>query len=413
MPAFPSARAAVAALIAAAALAVGVARRRALPAVAREHVLTLKGVDAPGPARLDRVKVLQMGPASARHVLVLDPGTSAGAPYFRPIAHDLLARLRGWQIWSIERRENGLEDHSVLRRALERKVSVQRLFDYYLGWIGKSGPGRHFEPVADSGRELRQALGHGRRDGDLHRVIAAAKRDGRTVVLGGHSLGGSMTTAYATWDFGGRAGASDLAGLVFIDGAGGAIGRQLPTARRGPQVARRPRSGGRLAVLEPRLRALGGRRLQRRRLDAPPGWRRQALSVFDAWPLLPGILRPPVPTTEPRRLRLRHRHRHLPGQPARWSRSTSATSRSPAIRATGLTASSAPSTGRATVLVASRRSTAPPVPPARGSRSTRCWRSTTACATRLRRSSATALPWPRRAPADVLDRDLARAPAAF
>ena len=39
--------------------------------------------------------------------------------------------------------------------------------------------------------------------------------------MGGHSLGGSITTAYATWDFSGRPGARDLAGLVYIDGGSG------------------------------------------------------------------------------------------------------------------------------------------------------------------------------------------------
>ena len=37
-------------------------------------------------------------------------------------------------------------------------------------------------------------------------------------MLGGHSLGGAVVTAYATWDFDGVAGARDLAGLVYIDG---------------------------------------------------------------------------------------------------------------------------------------------------------------------------------------------------
>jgi hypothetical protein len=54
--------------------------------------------------------------------------------------------------------------------------------------------------------------------GDLHRVIAAAHRLGGKVVLGGHSLGGGVVTAYAAWDFGGHAGADGLAGLVYIDG---------------------------------------------------------------------------------------------------------------------------------------------------------------------------------------------------
>jgi hypothetical protein len=53
---------------------------------------------------------------------------------------------------------------------------------------------------------------------DLHVVIDAAKKRGGKVVLGGHSLGGTVVTAYAAWDFNGRAGASDLAGLVYIDG---------------------------------------------------------------------------------------------------------------------------------------------------------------------------------------------------
>jgi pimeloyl-ACP methyl ester carboxylesterase len=57
--------------------------------------------------------------------------------------------------------------------------------------------------------------------GDLRRVIAAARKLGGKVVLGGHSLGGSVVTAYATWDFGGRAGADGLSGLVYDDGGSG------------------------------------------------------------------------------------------------------------------------------------------------------------------------------------------------
>jgi pimeloyl-ACP methyl ester carboxylesterase len=53
---------------------------------------------------------------------------------------------------------------------------------------------------------------------DLHRVVKSAHAFGRRVVLGGHSLGGSITTAYATWDFNGKPGAKDLSGLVYIDG---------------------------------------------------------------------------------------------------------------------------------------------------------------------------------------------------
>jgi hypothetical protein len=50
-------------------------------------------------------------------------------------------------------------------------------------------------------------------------VIEAAKALHGSVVLGGHSLGGSIVTAYATWKFPeGNAGAVGLRGLVYDDG---------------------------------------------------------------------------------------------------------------------------------------------------------------------------------------------------
>ena len=36
---------------------------------------------------------------------------------------------------------------------------------------------------------------------DIHAVIQAARKGGRKVTLGGHSLGGSIIDAYAAWDF--------------------------------------------------------------------------------------------------------------------------------------------------------------------------------------------------------------------
>ena len=49
-------------------------------------------------------------------------------------------------------------------------------------------------------------------------MIERARALGGKVVLGGHSLGGGVVTAYATWNFGGRPGADQLAGLVYDDG---------------------------------------------------------------------------------------------------------------------------------------------------------------------------------------------------
>jgi pimeloyl-ACP methyl ester carboxylesterase len=180
----------------------------------------MQGFDDPAtPDDLDRVGVLKVGSPLARNVLVLVPGTSAGAAYFEPLAEDVVARTHGrWQIWSVERRENQLEDQSALDRLKQGQATAQEAFDYYLGWLVDPSVTDHFQLIPDSSVDFARGWGMNVEIQDLHRVIQAAARHGRRVVLGGHSLGGSITTAYATWDFEGRPGAKDLDGLVYIDG---------------------------------------------------------------------------------------------------------------------------------------------------------------------------------------------------
>jgi len=79
----------------------------------------------------------------------------------------------------------------------------------------------HYEPVPDSQVEFAKNWGMARTVEDLKLVIEKAKALGGKVVLGGHSLGGSVVTAYATWDFGGQPGAQGLSGLVYDDGGSG------------------------------------------------------------------------------------------------------------------------------------------------------------------------------------------------
>jgi pimeloyl-ACP methyl ester carboxylesterase len=76
----------------------------------------------------------------------------------------------------------------------------------------------HYEPVPESLVGFAKQWGMSRTVEDLKVVIAKAKALGGKVVLGGHSLGGSVVTAYATWDFGGHPGAEGLSGLVYDDG---------------------------------------------------------------------------------------------------------------------------------------------------------------------------------------------------
>ena len=259
------------------------------------RVVTIRGTDAAGPSRYDKVTLVEHGPRDAENVLILEPGTSGGGPYFSPVAEALVDRLPGWQVWSIERRENRLEDQSMLDRARAGKATPQDLFDYYLGWIGSPDPpADHFRPKTDDETAFARDWGMKTAVRDIRFVVKRAHRYGKKVVLGGHSLGGSITTAYATWDFDGRAGVDDLDGLVYIDGA------SLPGSAIDPQEARE-----RLAEIRDGspfidLTGLGlpwsagvfnavGSTSVKIAPDEP--------SILQRWPLLPASLKPPVPAT--------------------------------------------------------------------------------------------------------------------
>jgi pimeloyl-ACP methyl ester carboxylesterase len=258
-------------------------------------VTTMDGFAAPGtPPELNKVIVVKQGSPKADHVLVLVPGTSAGAAYFAPLAKAIVHALPGWQVWSVERRENLLEDHAVLDRYLARQATAQQALDYYLGWLANPLITNHYQPVPDSSVPFARQWGMNVAVQDLRRVVRAAGRGGRTVVLGGHSLGGSITTAYATWDFNGKPGAKGLSGLVFIDG--GSLGGAPPSAEDAQaSLASLQSSSPWLDLVGLGLpwtagvfNALGSSAA----LIEPT-----APSVASSFPLLPSSLRPPVPVT--------------------------------------------------------------------------------------------------------------------
>jgi pimeloyl-ACP methyl ester carboxylesterase len=227
-----------------AALACVIALVAAAPAAAALKVTWMAGYPAPGtPAKYDKVGMIKVGSPSARNVLVLEPGTSAAAAYFVPFAKWVTSAAPSWQVWAVQRRESLLEDQSEANLAKEHKVSATQLFDYYLGFLADKRVTHHLKFIPDSTVEFAKQWGMNVAVQDLHRVIGAAEKLGGRVVLGGHSLGGAVVTAYATWDFGGRAGAGGLAGLVYDDSS---LRKPRPGCRSGgrsPTVSR-PRSRG-------------------------------------------------------------------------------------------------------------------------------------------------------------------------
>jgi hypothetical protein len=253
----------------------------------------MKGYNDPStPAKYDRVGVIKVGPKKARNVLVLHPGTSASASYFVPLAKDVVTRTKGWQVWAIERRENRLEDQSMFNKAKAGKATPQQVFDYYLEYLTDPSITKHFQSIPTDKVAFARNWGMKVEIEDARRVVGKAKRLGGRVVMGGHSLGGSITTAYATWDFHGKPGASDLSGLVYIDGGSSPTPVTADAARESLQ---------RLSTSTPWL-TFGGIAAPLTGLFNTSG----ALSVLTApnepsigwaWPALPANLKPPVPPT--------------------------------------------------------------------------------------------------------------------
>ena len=183
-------------------------------------VMWMPGFKAAGtPLKYDKVGVIKVGSPKAKNVLVLEPGTSAGGAYFVPLAKWIVSTTPSWQVWSVERRENLLEDQSVIDKAKAGKASPQAVFNYYLGWIYQ--PQHHAPLPARPGlrRPVRERLGSeggGRGPARGDRRGSEARRQGRAR----RSLArGLVVTGYATWNFNGKPGADDLAGLVYDDGA--------------------------------------------------------------------------------------------------------------------------------------------------------------------------------------------------
>lgn len=188
------------------------------------RVQVYDGAPTDAPDEFDKVTVVEQGEPDAPNVLVLAPGTSAGAGYFLPLGEDLVDAAPDWQVWSVDRRENLLEDHSLIDERRTGEADSQETFDYYLGWINDDTISPHFEAPTDDEVAFAREWGMVVAVEDLRVVIDEAASQGGKVVLAGHSLGGNITVAYATWDFDGTPGFEQLDGIGLIDGGSAPLG---------------------------------------------------------------------------------------------------------------------------------------------------------------------------------------------
>src|SRR3954451_13357871 len=132
-------------------LASAIALAVAAPASAKNSFQRIDGFKSPGtPAKYDKVGLLKIGSPNARNVLVLNPGTSASAAYFAPLAKSIVAKAPKWQVWAVERRENLLEDQSMFDRAKAGQASAADVYNYYLGWLKDPSVTTHFTSIPDA-----------------------------------------------------------------------------------------------------------------------------------------------------------------------------------------------------------------------------------------------------------------------
>ena len=196
-------------------LALALAALIAVPAQAAElhgKRVTIRGAPAPGPKRLDKVFLRKYGPSAAETILILTPGSPGSQGNYAKLAPWLVQRVPGLAVWAVDRRSNALEDVSVFKQG-----NAMRSLGYYL--LGERVGGEKFQPVTQRQAPYIRKWGAEVAMNDLHRVVHAAGRNGRKVILGGHSAGAVTVPAYAAWSFHGHPGYKDLAGLLQVDGA--------------------------------------------------------------------------------------------------------------------------------------------------------------------------------------------------
>jgi hypothetical protein len=186
----------------------------------------------------------------------------------------------------------------MLLEGLAGTATLQQVFDYYLGWLANPSISPHYQPLQHSQFGFVKNWGLAVAMEDLHRVIQRARAGAtRTVILGGHSLGGAEAAIYPAWDFAGHPGYKDIAGVVGIDGGvfrtSGSAAETVAQAQQ--QIAALDTKGPWLDLLGAGLPWVTGPFAELGALAAlkdPTG-----PSILQRFSLLPAEFKPPVPVT--------------------------------------------------------------------------------------------------------------------
>lgn len=160
-------------------------------------------------------------------VLVLVPGLISGALTFDDYARKLVASTPNLEVWAQDRRSNLLED----RRGFEDAFAAsdpQLAYDYYITNFNQEGG---FQRPSPSDFDFVGYWGIDVHLRDLHAIIVHARSHAQasTVVLGGHSLAGSIVGLYSAFDVDDdpeqvTPGYRFIDGLFLLDGALGRTG---------------------------------------------------------------------------------------------------------------------------------------------------------------------------------------------
>jgi hypothetical protein len=177
--------------------------------------------------------------ANTDAMLVMLPGVLEGSNGFEYIGRQLVYQAKtrnnlNLEVWAVERRNNRLEDLSALNY-LEDQLAGGRMtateaartaMDYY--YMGKPVNGRTFQGwLTDRDLPFLSEFGVKLDTEDVFNVIQTMVPDRATrkkkVFVGGHSMGGIMTSLFAGWDLDGNpattddAGYNNCAGLFGLD----------------------------------------------------------------------------------------------------------------------------------------------------------------------------------------------------